>query len=248
METLLSIIESITFRDILAIAGILLGIFFFFKSRRSKTPCWTIETTNLIEAGKSRLEELQVLYRSERVENLSVSKIIFWNKGAETIRGEDIADANPLRLRGKGSIRILDASILSTNNDPSRFLISWSPDKKDVYLGFDYVDQDHGVTLQLVHIGTKSEEIELIGSIKGVKSISLRQPTTRSEIKGFTVMGTILLVIVLIGGIRNPAAIDPVDSIMTSLLFAGLLVLGVRARYMNPPWELLEGKTKKGSD
>jgi hypothetical protein len=51
-----------------------------------------------------------------RVENLSVGRIIIWNRGAETIHRQDIASANPLRILSSAQGSILDAKCLAINN------------------------------------------------------------------------------------------------------------------------------------
>ena len=80
---------------IIAIAGALFGfitsyIFYRIQKRRREL-CWSIDSTNLIKGFSSLFEKLDVQYGGQKIENLTVSKIVFWNNGNETIDGRDIA-------------------------------------------------------------------------------------------------------------------------------------------------------------
>lgn len=51
------------------------------------------------------------------------------------------------------------------------FKTTISKDAQSVFITFDYFDYEEGIVLELTHTGNNSEDIELKGSIKTVKSI-----------------------------------------------------------------------------
>jgi len=159
--------------DILGITGIIIGIvvsyYFYRVSKRAKEPSWSIRSNNLIEGYGSKLSDLEIRYKSQQVENLTISRVLFWNEGSETIDRNDIVAANPLRIEGLNNTRLIDTKVLSSNNPSSRFLCSLSDDKTHASLEFDYLDQDNGAVIQIFHTGTSSQDISVKGDIKGVK-------------------------------------------------------------------------------
>lgn len=76
---------------ILAIIGILLTIYFAAKSRRKKEPKYLMRTISLISSNIKKIKFLNILYKKLEIENLSVTKLAFWNNGKETIRSSDVA-------------------------------------------------------------------------------------------------------------------------------------------------------------
>jgi hypothetical protein len=96
----------------LAIVGLAFAVYAYAKTLRRKTPRWAMVTNTLISGYSAKFTELQVLYKGDAVENLSVTKALFWNAGAETIEGGDIASGDPLRIETIDDIRILDAVLL----------------------------------------------------------------------------------------------------------------------------------------
>lgn len=151
----------------LAVFSIVLAIIFYRRSQRFKEPCWAIKNIVLIEGYSTKISDLEVTYKDQRIENLSVSRIVIWNEGKETIDGKDIAQANPLRISTLDDVHILDAKVIATNNPSSQFDVL--DDEKVALLKFDYIDHKQGGVLQLVHTGNKSTDLILEGDIKGAK-------------------------------------------------------------------------------
>jgi len=167
-------LQNIVQHPLFGIAGLLIGALglisgfvIFFLGRRVKKPCWVITSNNLIAGFSAKLPKLEIKYLDQKVENLTSSKVVFWNAGRETIDGSDIADADPLRIIAIGDVKILDAKLLLTNNDSSNCLLATKPDATEVYLRFDFLDSGHGGVVQVIHTGRSSESIHLTGTIKG---------------------------------------------------------------------------------
>lgn len=156
----------------LALISIILAFVFFRKSQRAKMPCWAFRNATLIQGHSSRLTDLEVTFKGHRVETLSVGRFLFWNRGNETIDGQDIARVNPLRIVPAGGGQILDAKLLTANNPSSQFSATLAPDGNAVTLLFDYLDQAQGALLQIAHTGSAASGIALVGDIKGARPIS----------------------------------------------------------------------------
>lgn len=151
----------------IGIGGILFGYLFYRRSRRIRLPSWAIKTSNLVSGYAAKLREFQIIYRGQNVENLSISKVIFWNRGGETINRIDIADTDPLRICAVGDAVLLHVKVLQANNTASAFSVSLSDDRQAAYIDFEYLDRAQGAVVQVVHSGTSSKDLQLLGSIKG---------------------------------------------------------------------------------
>jgi hypothetical protein len=213
---------------LLAIAGIVLAYVFYRRSRKVKQPCWSRRNNSLIEGYANRLMGLEVLYNNQRVENLSVARFAFWNKGSETIHRSDIKTANPLRISPTdASVRILDVKLLARNHESSQFVASLDADRNAAMLDFDYLDRNCGAVIQVIHTGTNASVVEVAGDIKGVKRLTQKyvaaarhlpfptpssfdrklRPSMRRKITGafFGVFGLIFVVPVIFK-VTNPSS------------------------------------------
>jgi hypothetical protein len=167
-------IEDITtdpyFPLITFIIGIILSLFLYNKSKRSKSLKYVIRTNNLFKDHTSKLTGLEVKYKTESVKDLSVSKLMFWNSGKVTIEGKDNTEAEPLAICMDGDAKILEASIIKENNSASRIEL-FENEQNSYTLKFDYLDGLDGAVINIVHTGLDSEGITLKGKIKGIKKI-----------------------------------------------------------------------------
>jgi hypothetical protein len=123
MEVLARALQNPVVTLVLGIlASGVVGYFFYRRGLRLKEPCWAIRSNNLVAGFTATYPLLEIRYKDAKVENLTVSKVLFWNHGADTIHVKDIAEADPLRLVGVAGTKILDVNLLATNSEPSRFL------------------------------------------------------------------------------------------------------------------------------
>jgi hypothetical protein len=159
---------------VVGVLGLILTCIFYLKSRRMKRPCWAIRSNNLVSDFTARLPALDIRYANQKVENLTISKIIFWNAGSETIGRDDIAHGDPLEIVAIAPARLLDVKALKANSEPSRFAASLADESHSVaFLDFDFLDKNNGALIQVVHTGTSSKDVSLRGTIKGASKLKL---------------------------------------------------------------------------
>ena len=97
----------------IAIIGIVLAYVFYRKGLRSKEPCWSVRNNVLVEGYSSKIGKLDIRFKDEQVENLSIARIAFWNQGAETLDRHDIETVNPLRIEADEEIEIQGNRIIN---------------------------------------------------------------------------------------------------------------------------------------
>jgi hypothetical protein len=170
----------------IGIAGIVISLIVSYLSNRKnlrlKEPSWSIRSNNLVEGFSNKVENLKVIYNDICVENLTISKILFWNDGKETINRQDYETINKLRVECSHNAKLLDAKIISSNNLSSQITIIKSDQNNCAFILFDYLDEKQGAVIQVVHTGTSSKDLQIVGDIKGVKVIK-KIETTPSWIK-----------------------------------------------------------------
>ena len=96
---------------------------------------------------------------------------MLWNAGEETLTAADITTSDPLRITISDA-KILDASILQTNNPSAQFQIEVSQSGDAIFIHFDYLNHLDGAVAQIIHTGISSAHLSVHGAIKGVKTIS----------------------------------------------------------------------------
>ncbi len=153
------------------VISLIIGWILLLPTLRSKTLAWTMSSRNIVKDFSSELEGLEIRYRGEEVNNVSTAKVAVWNDGKETIRRDDIIEANPPRLTALGDVRFLYAALIDHNNDESEFAIDVSPDDKSVAIGWYYLDPRHGAVIQIVHTGVSDEDLTLEGKTIGGKIV-----------------------------------------------------------------------------
>jgi hypothetical protein len=72
------------------------------------------------------------------------------------------------------SVDILDVRVIQQNSYSNNFNVNLGVNPSDWWLNFDYVDEENGVVLQVVHTGKGSSDVELKGRIIGNKRIKRR--------------------------------------------------------------------------
>lgn len=157
---------------ILAIIGILLTIYFAAKSRRKKEPKYLMRTISLISSNIKKIKFLNIHYKKLEIENLSVTKLAFWNNGRETIRSSDVAPKNPIQITIKNDFRILLCDIIYQKNESNGFVLKLSADKKNIIISFDYVDYLEGIVMQIYHTGNSSSDLVIDGHVMSYGRLS----------------------------------------------------------------------------
>lgn len=157
---------------ILALLGIIVSIYLYFKGKRRKTPVYLIKTFNLIKDRVTKLDRVKIVCDERTIKNLSITKVSLWNRGNEVINKTDIAPKEPIRIVVDNDFEILDAIVSKVKNEANNFSILISPDKKSVIIDFDYFYTNEGILLEVYHTGTSGNNIKLKGSLKDLPHLS----------------------------------------------------------------------------
>jgi hypothetical protein len=150
--------------------GLVASVILYQRGRRKRDPRWDIRTTIVIQDYSAKLTDLGVTYAGKPVQTLSVSRVMFWNNGNETLNASDLVSVDPLRLVTTDGVQILNATLLASNNVAAQLQIQAAPNSDQAIVTFDYLDGGQGGVFQIVHTG-KRRNLHIEGTIKGVRSV-----------------------------------------------------------------------------
>jgi len=188
----------------LGIAGIFIGIalacYFHRVSIASRKPCFLIDTQRTIIVDSKHFSEtpLQVV-RSDGSKikgDITSVRFYFYNNGKKSIRPANILVPLVVSLKDKNG-EILDYKILKTSREVVQPMIdrdSTNP-KQNLTISFNILEQNDGLTCQLIFTGNPNAGFKISGTIEGVKDIITNPSLIRKIFLGQfgKVMGVLLL-------------------------------------------------------
>ena len=94
--------------------------------------------------------------------------MILWNRGTDTLHGQDIIKSDPIRLSVPEGTRILDVEIAKRTRETNKCMIQQCPHNgHDVLVRYDYLDPGDGLALNLLHDG-ETPLPEILGTATGL--------------------------------------------------------------------------------
>ena len=152
---------------VLAVIGIAVSIFLYFKSNKTRKPVYLIKNLLLFKDKIDTIDSLNIQFAGREISSFSVAHVAIWNAGRDTININDIAQSDPLRVVGEEGVEILGAKIIFHANPANDFKVRLYKTKKSrISITFDYFDIHEGIILQVFHTGKTNECIKVEGSIK----------------------------------------------------------------------------------
>jgi hypothetical protein len=150
---------------ILALIGVIVSIFLYRKSNKRKRPVFAIRSINVISEDIKRIGGVEINYKSDIIDNLTVTKVAFWNSGNDTINDIDQAPTDKLRIELDNQYTILESELLFQSSNTNNIRINNSNNK--IYIQFDYLDSNEGGIIKFIHTGKKSSDVKMKGTFKG---------------------------------------------------------------------------------
>jgi len=155
---------------VLAPVFCLLGIVGTNILTKKQKPVSVTNSHSIINNLKSDFGELEVLYNKVKIDNLTKTRIYFWNAGRKSIRKFDLVEATPIMLYTPSDIDIYKINYIATP-DLGKTLQVKETHSKGYMITFDAMQKDDGVYFEVLHSGSESCTVNLIGSIDNKVSI-----------------------------------------------------------------------------
>jgi hypothetical protein len=148
---------------------------------RVRKPSYCVRSNNLIRNAASQYPDLEISYRqySGTVANLTVAKVMFFNKGREAIRRGDMVKADPIRIQMRDGTIILGVNVLYSKTE-NQFSVARSADRTSAMINFEFLDFTDGAVIQVFHTGTDDADVTVEGLVINAgrpKRIGWTRPT-----------------------------------------------------------------------
>jgi len=220
----------------IGIIGVLLAIVFFIKSQRIKKPFYSKVSINLLRSELKRIENIEVKYLNQRVDDFTVTKLVIWNGGHDTINKSDVPENSSLRIEPQEEIKIYGAELLYQTDKSNDFKIIHDKENNLVLIDFDYMDYNQGSIMKIFHSGDSSANLNLIGKIKGVGNIKYI-PDDRLDSSPSFHIGKLIYILIglLFIGFTVYAVIIKMTGgiIVNAILLAFLALIGLRDIFLS---------------
>ncbi len=180
------------FADILNILGLAIGIiglvYSFYEAKKNKVYklVYQYDGYGVIRNSQSNVPDgFEVSFHGVSIDNLILSKVFIWNKGAAPLRATDIAMSDPLKISFDEAPDILHAKVSRATRDANDVQISVDGGKKFGNVTFDFLDSKDGFVVDLWHTGSSMRPIisgTIIGQKSGIISYGKFFPQIRQDI------------------------------------------------------------------
>jgi hypothetical protein len=127
------------------------------------------ESTLLIGDLSSAIPRFEASFDNAPIKDLRVSQFFVWNSGTESIKRDQVAPKEPVRVILPAGIRILDCSLLKTTNPAVNFQAELRA-RNSILISFDFLNRKDGATFQVLYTGTSEEETEIEGQLIGPRA------------------------------------------------------------------------------
>ena len=174
--------------------GLTLTVIFYFKQKRKKIPCMDFLSINLVSPKIQTIDNLNILFDNEHINCMTISKFIFWNAGNETINKADIATGQ-FKIVSNNDIRILSASLERQSNESNDVSVIFKSDVNTAFVSFDYLDNNEGFILKVIHTGKDSNDLQINSKIKGVGGFKIQD---QQKIEDFPALLPVILLSIIL--------------------------------------------------
>jgi len=170
----------------LGLTGIVLAIFFYFKSRSIRRIVYLKRSFSLLGKSTTSLDNFSASYQGKELSSLRASKIMLWNCGNTTISKTDIANSEKLSINLPNENRILESRVLSASNKSNEVTLNLDNENSSTIIEFEYLDPGQGLVVSILHTGYE-RQIDVKGIIKG-GSIGVYEIPKWQERIGYTLL------------------------------------------------------------
>jgi len=197
---------------------------------------------------------VQVLYRGTPVQRVTRTSLVLWNPGWQTVEGQDVAAADPVRIVS-ASGQLLRADLIYESRTSVGFKLT---EREDGYrCDFALLDRHDGVVIDLLHTASGAD-LTIKGTIKrmpdGIRNFGPLStlPLPVSFGRPSTVYRTFIPAVFGLGGAVTISATALADSSSVSPAVVAVIVaawallalpssiLAVRERRHQPPARLID--------
>jgi len=142
------------------------GLFVTIRGVRVRQPCFATRSNNLVRGLASQIPDVVISFRGFGgvVENLTSTKVLFFNWGREAIRRGDIVKDHPITIRVKNEALVLGVALLYSK-EANHFTVTRSADRSHATITFEFLDHLDGAVIEIIHTGVCNDDVTVEGLV-----------------------------------------------------------------------------------
>jgi hypothetical protein len=138
---------------------------------------YSLRGQNLVTGLKSKADGLEMTYYGQPVNTVTTTWVALWNAGAATLDSDGIPAATPIEVIVPEGDRLLSAKIAGRSEVANKVTIEpTSPRDGALRVEFEYLDENDGVLLEVIHTNESWRSVKVRGRVKGGGAVRLYQP------------------------------------------------------------------------
>jgi hypothetical protein len=150
------------------IIGAIIAIVIYFKAKKKIELKWVDIPSPLLSKSLLKVDGLKLVYKDRAMSNIMLTRIILENSGNETIKCEDIATTEPLRIFVKNPCSVIELIDIEQTETANNFKVALK-DENSVLIDFEYMDPKNVAIISILHTFCEKNNFSIHGRIKGGK-------------------------------------------------------------------------------
>lgn len=135
--------------------GILISYVLYRIQMRPYRLAWSAKSLRVTNKSLAqKIAGLKITYADQQVDDLILSRVVFWNCGLRAIKQGDLATGEPLLLDVGDDARVLSAELKQRTNKSNNITLNDSVTEKR-YILFNDLERNDGAIIELLHDGGK---------------------------------------------------------------------------------------------
>lgn len=171
---------------LIGVFGIIVSIIFYLRTRRYQKPTYFKRSIRWYDGVNIPHKDISLMFQGKVIPRFTITHLAFWNAGNQTIREHDFAPASPLCLKIPEEIEVFDIRITAVTANEICANLETSKEleagvQKKILVHFDYLDNNDGFSIQLIHDAESASGIKFSGKLPGVSKFKSSSSDSRER-------------------------------------------------------------------
>jgi hypothetical protein len=175
---------------VVGIIGIVLAIYFYYRSKRKVRISYTVDRTQLLGGHANVLpQEVTISYGDAKINNLTKDNLIIWNSGTEPITRTNII--SPTLICLPDDLKLLKISELKSSPSQNHISFLALNDTQKIHLDFEYLEPRQGFNVELLLTGNGGQPTlsgVILGMPNGFQHYEPQHPDNILSLTAFSLM------------------------------------------------------------
>lgn len=146
----------------LSIFGVVVSIFSYIKTKKTKKIAVNSESTILISETLSKYENLKILYNDENIKSLTSTIVRIKNIGSDIVEPDDLVPSCPLTINTTKKFLLEDTSQYKISTSNTKNIVKLTKiDSMSLQISFDFLNPKDEIQITLLHTGDISVDGDL---------------------------------------------------------------------------------------